>query len=76
MAGHYFIVKRKPPAMPVVLKSFSYAENKISERSEEQLLKLRDKKSNKFRKPKRGYPTAISIAVGHLMRAKEKSMSL
>ena len=35
----FLFVQRKPPAEPVVPKSFSYAQNKISERSEEQLLK-------------------------------------
>ena len=46
----FFIVSRKPPAVPVVPKSFSYAQNKISERSEEQLLRSKDRKSIKLRK--------------------------
>ena len=45
-----FFVSRKPPAVPVVPKSFSYAQNKISERSEEQLLRSKDRKSIKLRK--------------------------
>jgi len=38
-----FIVSRKPPAVPVVPKSFSYAQNKLSEHSEEQLIKSKDR---------------------------------
>ena len=50
LAAVPLFVSRKPPAVPVVPKSFSYAQNKISERSEEQLLRSKDRKSIKLRK--------------------------
>ena len=62
--------------VPVVPKSFSYAQNKLSERSEEQLLKQKKEHLTSLEIRKKRYPTAISIAAGHLMQAKENSMSL
>ena len=72
----HFLVSRKPPAVPVVPKSFSYAQNKLSERSEEQLLKQKKEYLTSLEIRKKRYPTAISIAAGYLMQAKENSMSL
>jgi len=50
------VVQRKPPVVPVVPKSFSYAQNKLSERSEEQLLKPKERISNKFRNSEKEIP--------------------
>ena len=42
--------------MLMVPKSFSYAQNKLSERSEEQLLKTKDRKSVELRKSRKEKP--------------------
>ena len=54
-AGGYDCI-RIPPAVPVVPKSFSYAQNKLFERSEEQLLKSKDRKSIELRKSTKEKP--------------------
>ena len=55
-----FFVERKPPAVLVVPKSFSYAQNKLSEQSEETLLNPIEKKSNGLESIIKKCPTAIS----------------
>ena len=51
-----FFCIRIPPTVSVVLKSFSYAQNQLSERSEEQLLKSNDRKSVELRKSRKEKP--------------------
>lgn len=59
LVSPYFLVKENHQLLLVVPKSFSYAQNKLSERSEETLLKPIEK-SNGLEKVKKECPTAIS----------------
>ncbi len=49
-------MKKTTGSVPVVPKSFSYAQNKLSERSEEQLLKPQERVSSKFRNSEKVIP--------------------
>lgn len=64
--GSPFFANRKLPDELVVPKGFCYAQNKISEGSENPCKNDR-KKSVGLKNLEKKHPTAISMAVGHLM---------
>ena len=55
--------------LPQQAKSFSFAQNKISERSEETLLNPIDRESNNLENVKRDAQLLFQIVTGHLTQA-------